>query len=155
MPLPLPRASVLSVESQPLSLFRFRAFHCAGECTSLVSSPPLSSFTVSFLPRAGRSGGSLLREAGGRGRWRIVRRGGAPLPGALPACSPSLPFPGFNGLIRAPRDGEQRPMPVSVWFRPFRDSLGPPHGQRACSAETVRDAHPWHPPGGSLCRGPG
>lgn len=35
--------------------------------SSLLSSPPLSSFPVSFLPRAVRSGGSWLREAGDRG----------------------------------------------------------------------------------------
>ena len=71
---------------------------------------------------------------------------------ALPLCL----FPHSNGLARA--DGERRPRPVSVWFRPFRDSLGPPLG---CGKERVqvrecRDAaHPRHPTGGSLFRGPG
>ena len=66
---------------------------------------------------------------------RRVRRGGAPLFRSASCLLPLCLFTHSNGLARA--DGEQRPMPVSVRFRPFRDSLEPPHGQRACSGERV------------------
>lgn len=68
---------------------------------------------------------------------RRVRRGGAPLFRSASCLLPLCLFTHSNGLASAPRDGEQRSRPVSVRFRPFRDSPGPPHGQRACSGERV------------------
>lgn len=62
-----------------------------------------------------------------------MRRGGAPLFRGASCLLSLLLFTHSNGLARA--DGERRPRPVSVWFRPFRDSLGPPLG---CGKERVQ-----------------
>lgn len=118
----------------------------------LLSSPPLSSFPGLFSA-AGRAFCGLLTPRGGRQRGgRRVRRGGAPLFRGASCLLSLLLFTHSNGLARA--DGEQRPRPVSVWFSPFRDSLGPPHGRwkERAQVRECRDAPPPHPPGGSLCR---